>query len=183
MSVVPLLSCSRFRDQPLLSKSHSRLKVQEVAPSPITGDQNLRVIDGVWIPASPEASALFVPEQVRITCSRSEHLCHEIKAVLGQAGDLISIMSVEDVTWKIQTWNGDALTASIDEEPSASAASGRCQRHVLTLQFQSGTAISTDIPVGGPDCGMFKQANSYRLARGRYVVDLSPGNDLDRSGK
>ena len=66
---------------------------------------------------------------------------------------------------------------------SASAASDRCNRHVLTMTFAAGAVSTSDIPTHEKGCEPFPETNSYRLARGGYYIDTTPGNDAEKPVK
>jgi hypothetical protein len=62
-------------------------------------------------------------------------------------------------------------------------SASRCQRHVLTMDFDSGAVSVSDIPTRKKGCEAFTETDSYRLVRGNYYVDTSPGNNMDKSKK
>ena len=59
----------------------------------------------------------------------------------------------------------------------------RCQRHVLTMDFDSGAVSVADIPTHKKGCEALKETDSYRLVRGNYYVGTSPGNNMDKPKK
>jgi hypothetical protein len=72
-------------------------------------------------------------------------------------------------------WDEHGLTASYGGDESS-----RCQRHVLTIDFDSGAASVSDIPTRKTGCEAFTETDSYRLIWGHYYVDTTPNNDLDK---
>lgn len=162
--------------------SNDRLKRHEIEAYPIVGDNNFRVIDGVWVPESNDPSkAMVFPEQVKISCTNSNKTCQELKITLGVTQGLVEVMSIDETDWPITLWDTHGLLASYgpDTSPTA-AASDRCHSHILSMTFDSGAVSISDIPTHEKGCAMFTETNSYRLARGYYYVDTSPGNDMDK---
>jgi len=51
------------------------------------------------------------------------------------------------------------------------------------MDFDSGAVSVSDIPTHKKGCEMFQQTDSYRLQRGNYYVDTTPGNDADKPKK
>jgi hypothetical protein len=166
-----------------LSKAlrNERLKRYEIAAYSIIGDNDHRLISGVWVPeAKDQAKALVFPEQVNLVCSNSEKVCRELKVTLGVLEGMISIMDIDETDWPISSWDARGLVASYAPDTSATAAaSDKSHHHVLTMTFDSGAVSTADIPTHEKGCEAFPDTNSYRLARGNYYVDTSPANDMD----
>ena len=159
-----------------------RLKRIEDKDYPIPVDNDYRGVDGVWVPESNDpAKALVFPEQVKITCTRSEKTCRELKVTLGALGGMVSIIDIDEIDWPITSWDAHGLLASYGPDVSATAASDRCHSHVLTMAFGSGAVSTSDIPTHEKGCEEFFATDSYRLARGTYYVDTTPGNDMDKA--
>lgn len=158
--------------------SNDRLKRGELKDYPITGDDQWRGVGGMWVMESkgPEKALLF-PEQVRITCSNSDKTCRELSVTLGVMGGLVEIMGPDEKIWQINSWDEHGLLATYDADPSANALSEKCHRHVLSMSFASGVVSTSDIPTHEKGCETFKTTDSYRLVRGEYYVDTTPGND------
>lgn len=164
--------------------SNDRLKRGELKDYPITGDDQWRDVDGMWVPESKEPSnALLFPEQVRITCSNSDKTCRELSVTLGVMGGLVEIMGPDEKIWQISSWDSDGLLASYDADPSSKKVDERCHRHVLSMSFASGAVSTSDIPTHEKGCEAFRQTDSYRLVRGEYYVDTTPGNEGDKPTK
>jgi hypothetical protein len=162
---------------------NERLKRAEDPDREITGDNELRIVDGMWVPESKDpAKALLFPEQVKITCSNSEKTCEELKVILEPIGGLIFI-DINKTIWPITSWDAHGLLSSYGPEISASGVSDRCNGHVLAMTFASGAVSTSDIPTHGKGCETFTETSSYRLVRGDYYVDTTPGNDADRPTK
>ncbi|MGA3159884.1 MAG: hypothetical protein ABSC77_01620 [Terracidiphilus sp.] len=158
-----------------------RLKRIEDKDYPIPVDNDYRGVDGVWVPESNDpAKALVFPEQVKITCIHSENICRELKVILGELGGMVSIIDIDETDWPITSWDAHGLLASYGPDVSATGASDRCHSHVLTMAFGSGAVSTSDIPTHEKGCEEFFGTDSYRLARGTYYVDTTPGNDMDR---
>jgi len=93
---------------------------------------------------------------------------------------MVAIQEIEDEDYDVSSWDAHGLLASYGgDEVSGS----RYQRHVLTMEFESGAVSISDIPTHKKGCEAFTEANSYRLVRGNYYVDTSPGNDMDKPKK
>ena len=164
---------------------NERLKRKELADSPIeTFHDTLVIVDGMWVSESKDpAKEIVFPEQVKIICTTSEKTCEEIKVILGPMGGVVFIDSIEQTIWPITSWDKNGLLASYGPEITASAASERCHRHVLAMTFASGAVSTSDIPTHEKGCEMFPETDSYRLARGVYYIDTTPGNDGDKPTK
>jgi len=160
---------------------NDRLKRNELNDYPIeTFHGTLVIVDGMWVPESQDpAKTIVFPEQVKIICTNSEKTCEEMKVVLGPMGGVVFIDSIEQMIWQISSWDAHGLLASYGPEAAASAASERCHRHVLAMTFATGAVSTSDIPTHEKGCEMFPETDSYRLARGEYYVDTSPGNDAN----
>lgn len=78
-------------------------------------------------------------------------------------------------SYEVNKWDEHGLTASYGEDESS-----RCQHPVLTLDFDSGAVCVADIPTRKAGCEAFAETDSYKLVRGKYYVDATPGNDLDK---
>lgn len=165
--------------------TRNRVKRAEIGDYPIGGDRDYRLVDGMWLPESKDAKdEMFFPEQVRITCTRSQMTCQETKVPLGLTDGNVHIMKIEESDWPIISWDEHGLLASYGPDRSnLAAASDRCHSHVLTMSFASGAVSTSDIPTHEKDCNMFKKTNAYRLVRGHYVIDTSPENDSDKPTK
>jgi hypothetical protein len=164
---------------------NERLKRAELKDYPIeTFRDTLVIVDGMWVSESKDPTKEIVfPEQVKIICTNSEKTCEEMKVILGPMSGVIFIDSIEQTIWPITSWDKNGLLASYGPEISASAASDRCHRHVLAMTFASGAVSTSDIPTHEKGCEMFPETDSYRLARGGYYVDTTPGNDAEKPVK
>jgi len=164
---------------------NERLKRSELSDYPIETFRNtLVIVDGMWVPESKDpAKEIVFPEQVKIICRHSEMTCEEVKVILGPMSGVVFIDSIDQTIWPITSWDAHGLLASYGPEASASAASERCHRHVLTMTFASGAVSTSDIPTHEKGCEMFGETDSFRLTRGVYYIDTSPGNDEDRPYK
>ncbi|MGB7434589.1 MAG: hypothetical protein WBR26_09115 [Candidatus Acidiferrum sp.] len=136
------------------------------------------VAGGIWLSDSSDPKkALVLPQQVKILCSRSAKQCTEISVTLGPVPTLVGIEDVDNTVYEVDKWDDHGLTASYGGDESS-----RCQRHVLTVDFDSGAVSVADIPTHKTGCDAFKETDSYKLVRGQYYVDTTPGNDLDKKG-
>jgi len=186
--VVLVLALSGVGQQakPLSGVFHNdRLKRAEDPDYEITGDGQWRRVSGMWVPESDHpANDLLFKEQVTIACDRPSSTCKELKIILEPFGGLIFIDGIEETTWQITSWDEHGLLATYDADPSANAAaSEKCHRHVLSMSFASGAVSASDIPTHEKGCETFKQTDSYRLVRGQYYVDTTPGNDAEKPVK
>jgi hypothetical protein len=163
---------------------NERLKRREFSDSPIeTLHGTLVFVGGIWVPESKDQRKEMVfPEQVKVTCTNSERTCEELKAVLEPMSGVVFV-DIDQTIWPIISWDKNGLLASYGPEITASAASERCHRHVLTMTFASGAVSTSDIPTHEKGCEMFPETDSYRLVRGYYYIDTSPGNDDGRAYK
>jgi hypothetical protein len=98
-------------------------------------------------------------------------------------GGVIFLDDIDETSWQITSWDEHGLLAAYDAYPSATAVSERCHRHVLSMSFASGAVSTSDIPTHEKGCETFKQTDSYRLVRGVYYVDTTPGNDAEKPVK
>jgi hypothetical protein len=163
---------------------NERVKRAVDPDSSIPIDGNYRDVSGMWVPESKDpARTLVFPEQVRVICTRPENTCRELKVTLGSLGGLVFIGDIEETIWQITSWDQNGLLASYDAYPRASAASERCHRHVLSMSFRSGAVSTSDIPTHEKGCEMFPETDTYRLVRGQYYVDTTPGNDAEKPAK
>jgi hypothetical protein len=138
----------------------------------------------MWVPESSDpANALLFPEQVTITCTQPSKTCQEWKVTLEPIGGVIFLDDIDETSWQITSWDEHGLLAAYDAYPSATAVSERCHRHVLSMSFASGAVSTSDIPTHEKGCETFKQTDSYRLVRGVYYVDTTPGNDAEKPVK
>jgi len=163
---------------------NERLKRIELKDYPIDAQGGDCIVDGVWVPESndPEKALVF-PEQVRITCTHSEKTCQELKVTLGPMQGIVEIGDIDETIWQISSWDSNGLLASYGPDISALGANDRCHRHVLAMSFVSGAVSTSDIPTQEKGCEAFTETNSYRLVRGNYYVDTTPGNDGDKPNK
>ena len=131
----------------------------------------------MWVPDSdhPVNELLFL-EQVTITCTQPSGTCEELKIILEPFGGLIFIDGIDETTWQITSWDEHGLLATYDADPSSKKVDERCHRHVLSMSFASGAVSTSDIPTHEKGCESFRQTDSYRLVRGQYYVDTTPGN-------
>lgn len=163
---------------------NARLKRNELGDSPISGDDNYRTVDGMWIPESSDPTKnLLFREQVRITCARQSPMpvCHFITVPLGVTHDLISIMDMEEGDWPVSAWDKRGLMAyNSPDDSNYGTLADRCHSHVLTMTFATGAVSTSDIPTHTKGCEAFKETNSYRLTQGNYYVDTTPANDADK---
>ena len=137
--------------------------------------------DGIWIPEPDDpAHALVYPEQTRIVCYAGSDDCIEMKSSFIVTGDIISVKGPEETLWPIKTRDKNSLVAEYGPWPRFSPGPEKCQKHVMSMVFASGTVTTSDIPTGGDGCGPYTETNTYRLANGWYDVDISPKNDAIR---
>jgi len=119
--------------------------------------------------------ALLLPQQVKIWCSKNSKRCTETSVTLGVVPISVSIQDVDNTEYSVDKWDEHGVTASFGGDESS-----RCQRHVLTIDFDSGAVSVSDIPTRKTGCEAFTETDSYKLVRGHYYVDTTPGNDLDK---
>ena len=116
-----------------------------------TGDNHLRLVSGHWYPTKGPDSH---PRQVKIRCTATNLKCTETSVLVSTD----KIEEIKDAEWNVTTWDSHKLEASYGDD-SASP----CQRHVLTMKFDSGsTAVSaSDIPTHRKGCEAFTETESY----------------------
>jgi hypothetical protein len=158
---------------------NERLKAITLPDRTIVASSRYATVEGIWVPESKEPSkALVFPQQVRIDChayGSDERRCTEITVMLAPARGVVAIGDIDTAEYNVDTWDGHGLVASYGGDTSS-----KCQRHVLTMDFQSGAVSLADIPTHKEGCEAFKETNPYRLVRGHYYVDTSPNNDWDK---
>jgi hypothetical protein len=161
---------------------NERLKTITFPARAIDASSRYVTVEGIWVPESKEPSkALVFPQQVRIECraDRSdERKCTEITVTLAPANGVVGIGYIDTAEYDVDAWDAHGLVASYGGDISS-----KCQRHVLTMDFESGAVSLADIPTHKGGCEAFKETNSYRLVRGHYYVDTSPNNDWDKPAK
>lgn len=167
---------SLSQSSPMVTIGNGRLKMGGFVSLPINAEGGFLIVDGIWLPESNTPDdALAFPEQAKITCDQSEKVCRELKITLGEViKGMLTIGGPDETEWRISSWDAHGLIAT--------APSDKCHSHVLTMTFSSGAISTSDIPTRDKGCEIFHKTNSYRLARGHYWIDTSPGNDF-LSGK
>jgi hypothetical protein len=180
LGILVLFAGAQEKTPSLSSVFHNdRLKTLALKGGPISGDNYMRIVSGFWMPESNDPSkALVFPQQVKITCIHIDKTCKEISITLATAPGMISIQDIDDTDYDISSWDGHGLIASY-----GGGVSSPCQRHVLTMDFDSGAVSVSDIPTHKKGCEAFRETDSYHLVRGNYWVDTSPGNDMDKPRK
>lgn len=159
---------------------NERLKALTLKDYSITGDGNSRLVSGFWVPESNDPSkTLMFPQQVKIRCSHWDKTCKELSATIAPAVGMVSIQEIDEEEYTVDSWDAHGLVASYGGDEIYS----RCQRHLLTMDFDSGAVSVADVPTHKTGCEAFKETDSYRLVRGNYYVDTTPGNDLDKQKK
>jgi len=155
-----------------------RLKRHETGGSPLDLASDGIKADGIWVPV-PDDSAhqLVFPEQTHILCYKGDPYCHEVEISFVAVADVISANGPEETLWTIKSWDKNSLLAEWGPYPQLTRSEDKCQKHILSIVFASGTVTTSDIPTHGPECEAFKETNTYRLVSGYYVVDTSPNND------
>lgn len=160
---------------------NDHLKLNALKDSPIIGDINARIVTGVWLPESGDPSKnLVFPQQVRIRCTHYDKTCKELNVTLGPGPGLVAINELDDEEYNVDSWDAHGLVASYGGEEISGSP---CQRHVLTMDFESGAVSLSDIPTHRKGCEAIKETDSYKLVRGFYYIDTTPGNDLDKPKK
>lgn len=158
---------------------NERLKTLVLPGSPLLKDKFhsfTALASGFWVSESNDRKKTLVfPQQVKIWCSKNSKLCTETSVTLGIVPTMVSIQDVDNTDYPVDKWDEHGLTASFGGD-----ATSRCQRHVLTIDFDSGAVSVADIPTRKAGCEAFTETNSYKLVSGQYYVDTTPGNDLDK---
>ena len=159
---------------------NDHIKRTEIGASPLVimpnGDFDA---DGIWIPEPDDkAHQLIYPEQTRIICNKGDQNCLEMQLTFTAVGDnFVMVNGPEETIWPIKSWNKTSLLAGYGPLPMLSKLSEKCESHVLSIVFESGTVTTSDIPTHGEGCEAMKETNTYRLASGWYEIDTSPHND------
>jgi hypothetical protein len=181
--VLALTLCmsSQEKTTSLTSVFHNeRLKTLTLKDSPITGDDHIRMVSGFWQSESKDSrKALAFPQQVQIACTHLDKGCREISVTLAPAPGMVGIQDIDEEGYNVDSWDAHGLVASY----GGSGGYSQCQRHVLTMDFDSGAVSVADIPTHKKGCEALQETDSYRLVRGNYYVDTSPGNDMDKPKK
>jgi hypothetical protein len=160
---------------------NDRFKLNHLPTKPIENVERNRglSVSGVWEPESKAAGkALVFPIQVQIHCSTRrlsdrQQVCHVYSVAFGMMPQAVSVQSIDEDDFDVSSWTESGLTAKNE---------GTCQDSVLSISFKTGAVLLSDIPNHQDGCGALTEANTYRLARGEYYVDTTPGNDLDKQG-
>lgn len=157
---------------------NDRLKSLVLSGPPLSKASTKTVVlaSGMWVAESSDPKkTLVLPQQVKIWCYKSTKQCEELSVTLGAVPAAVTIEDVDTTTYDIDKWDEHGLTASFGGEETSP-----CQRHVLTADFDSGAVSVNDIPTRKARCEAFAETDSYKLIRGQYYVDTTPGNDLDK---
>lgn len=167
-----------------LKALHSDRIKRDFMPGPalnVDSDGSL-MAEGIWIPEPDDsAHALVFPEQTRIRCDKGEENCLEMEIRFVTLGDITTVKGPEETTWPIKSWDKNSLLAEYGPWPQFQPGPEKCQKHVLSIVFASGTVTTSDIPTHGEGCEGFKETESYRLVSGYYDLDMSPHNDALRN--
>jgi hypothetical protein len=160
-----------------------RLKMQVLSDTPLSEKPEMYfetvVAAGIWVPQSTgEGGPLILPTQVKILCAKSVNECSELSVVLGPVPDKVSVADLKIAYYVIRQWDQHGLSASYGGDESS-----RCQRHVLTMDFDSGAVGLADVPTHNGGCENATATYSYSLVNGTYYVDTTPGNDVDKRGR
>src|SRR5258707_10396998 len=143
--VLALIVCASAQQKTtsLTSVLHNdRLKALSLKDSPITGDTYLRLVSGFWVSESSDPSKTLVfPQQVKITCTHSDKTCKELSVTLAPVVGMVSIQEIDEEEYAVDSWDGHGLVASYGGDE----AYGRCQRHGLTMDFDSRAVSVADI--------------------------------------
>ena len=166
--------------------SNDRLKVLTLPTRPIIGDVDYRTVyRHLGAPESKHpGKKLVFPLQVKINCHNfgdNDRKCVEIVVALAPVAMMVSVQDIDSEEYDIDRWDAHGLIASYGG--GAGAFFPMRQRHVLTMNFESGAVSVSDIPTHKKGCEAFTETDSYRLVRGGYYVDTSPNNDFDKPAK
>lgn len=178
--VMVLSTAILIRGQASAGMFHNdRLKALVIPGSPLLKEQShafYALATGFWVSESNDPKkALVLPMQVKLWCRKTSKVCTEISVTLGAVPTLVSVEDLDNTDYEVDKWDEHGLTASYGGDEAS-----RCQRHVLTIDFDSGAVSVADIPTRKTGCEAFPETNSYKLVRGKYYVDTTPGNDLDK---
>jgi hypothetical protein len=158
---------------------NERLKKLVIPGPPLAKDKSYSfnaLATGFWVSDSSDPKkALVLPMQVKIWCSKNVKECTETSVTLGSVPNLVSVEDVDNTIYGVDKWDEHGLTASYGGDESS-----RCQRHVMTIDFDSGSVSVADIPTHKKGCEAFTETDAYKLVRGKYYIDTTPGNDLDK---
>jgi hypothetical protein len=162
---------------------NDHIKRKEIsAPALIVETDGSLDASGIWIPEPDDKThQLVYPEQTRIICNKGEQNCLEMQLSFTSVGnDFVMVDGPEETIWPIKSWDKKSLLAEYGPLPMLSKLSEKCESHVLSIVFESGTVTTSDIPTHGKGCEPITETNSYRLASGWYEVDTSPHDDAIR---
>jgi hypothetical protein len=162
---------------------NERLKTLALPDTQITGDSHYRSVEGFWVSESKDPTKTLVfPQQIRLFCTSRTVVktCSETSVTIAATPQMVFIQGIDDTSYDIDKWDAHGLLASYGGDDLSES---RCQRHVLTMDFDSGAVAVSDIPTRKKGCEAFTETDSYRLVRGNYYVDTSKGNDADNPKK
>jgi len=93
---------------------------------------------------------------------------------------MVSTDKIEEKEWNMTTWDSHKLVAPYGDDPASP-----CQRHALTMNFDSGaTAVSaSDIPTHRKGCEAFTETESYGFMQVRDSVRASSIDDMYKPKK
>lgn len=190
LCVIPIAGCKAPKPKSESMKaseffSNDRLKAETFDDEPIEGTEYSVVLGGIWQTISKDKfKALTFPEQLELVCSKPEAVCRAETVTIGAMQDLVKIDDINTDEYKVDSWDSHSLHASYGPDKTAKAgSSNRCHHHVLTVNFESGSTLLSDVPTGEAGCEIFSETDTYRLARGNYYVDTSAKNNLDKPVK
>lgn len=139
--------------------------------------------EGVWIEDSgnPDRTLVF-PQQVSLRCynfGADERGCDETGVTFSVTKISITVQELFQQHYQIDNWDKHGLSASYGGGESDKS---RCQKHVLTMNFDSGAVSVADIASHRTGCKI-EGTYSYRLQPGTYYVDTTARNDADKPTK
>jgi hypothetical protein len=139
-----------------------------------TGDNHSRLISGHWYSTKdPTKSLESHPQEVKIRCTVIDLKCTETSTMVSTG----KIEEIKHKEWNITTWDSHRLIAAYGDDPASP-----CQRHVLTMNFDSGaTAVSaSDIPTHREGCEAFTETESYGFVQVRDSAHVVSRDDLHK---
>jgi hypothetical protein len=183
LAVLALLPCLGAQNQPSILQN-DRLKTVTLPDSPVVGGDRHRVVAGFWLSESKQPQkVLGFLQQVSIECRNYADLpkeCVEISVTIAPEKRMVSIQEIGSATYDVNSWDSRGLVASY-----GGGVDSLCVRHRLTMDFSSGAVSLSHIPIRTKGCEALRsiETDSYRLVRGNYYVDTTPGNDVGEMRK
>ena len=172
-----LVGCQSDNNDKVLTRTRLKKELLSI-PALTVFDNGSLMADGIWIPESDDSEhALVFPEQTAISCDKGEKYCMENQVTFLSVANAIQVNGPELTLWEIKSWDKNSLLAEYGPFPNSATLSDKCEKHILSIVFASQIVTTSDIPTHGTGCEALNATNSYRLARGWFIIDTTPNNN------